>query len=70
MGDRTWTIACHVAAVAQEFATGGHYLEDCVEAPTVADDARVRSGVRQWALDEGNARHLWEVSQEHLAQRS
>ena len=52
-----------------EFATGGHYLEDCNEAPTVADDAklRVRAGVREWALDEGNARRLWEVSEEHLA---
>lgn len=58
-----------VAAVAPEFATGGHYLEDCNEAPTVADDAklRVRAGVREWALDEGNARRLWEVSEEHLA---
>ncbi|MDT0276441.1 SDR family NAD(P)-dependent oxidoreductase [Blastococcus goldschmidtiae] len=56
-----------VAAVAPEFATGGHYLEDCVEAPTVADDARVRAGVRQWALDEGNARRLWDVSEEHVA---
>lgn len=56
-----------VAAVAPEFATGGHYLEDCNEAPTVADDARVRAGVRQWALDEGNARRLWEVSEELVA---
>lgn len=57
-----------VAAVAPELATGGHYLEDCNEAPTVDDDAKVRSGVRRWALDEGNARRLWEVSEEHLAQ--
>ena len=58
-----------VAAVAPEFATGGHYLEDCNEAPTVADDAKLRgrAGVREWALDEGNARRLWEVSEEHLA---
>ncbi|KQS69164.1 SDR family NAD(P)-dependent oxidoreductase [Modestobacter sp. Leaf380] len=59
-----------VAAVAPEFATGGHYLEDCVEAPTVADDATgVRAGVREYALDPGNAQRLWEVSEEHLAQR-
>ncbi len=57
-----------VAAVAPEFATGGHYLEDCNEAPTVADDAKVRSGVRRWALDEDAARRLWEVSEELLAQ--
>ncbi|SSC25144.1 Short-chain dehydrogenase/reductase SDR, partial [Klenkia terrae] len=59
-----------VAAVAPEFATGGHYLEDCVQAPTVADDATgVRAGVRAYALDPGNAQRLWEVSEEHLAQR-
>ncbi len=58
-----------VAAVAPEFATGGHYLEDCAEARTVADDEQTRSGVRAWALDAGNARRLWEVSEEHLAQR-
>ena len=59
-----------IAAVAPEFATGGHYLEDCVEAPTVADDATgVRSGVRAYALDAGNAQRLWDVSEEHLAQR-
>ena len=52
-----------VAAVAPEFAgTGGHYLEDCAEAPTVADDARVGAGVRRWALDPEAASRLWEVS--------
>ena len=52
-----------VAAVAPEFAgTGGHYLEDCVEAPTVADDAQVGAGVRRWALDPGSAERLWAVS--------
>jgi NAD(P)-dependent dehydrogenase (short-subunit alcohol dehydrogenase family) len=58
-----------VAAVAPEFATGGHYLEDCNEARTVADDEQTRSGVRAWALDADHARRLWEVSEEHLAQR-
>jgi NAD(P)-dependent dehydrogenase (short-subunit alcohol dehydrogenase family) len=51
-----------VAAVAPEFATGGHYLEDCNEAETVANDARVRQGVREWALDPDAARRLWDVS--------
>ena len=47
-----------------EFATGGHYLEDGNESPTVADDAQARSGVREYALDPGNAQRLWEVSTE------
>ena len=51
-----------VAAVAPELATGGHYLEDCNEAPTVANDARVSAGVREWALDPEAAARLWEVS--------
>ena len=58
-----------VAAVSPEFATGGHYLEDCQEARTVGDDEETRTGVRAWALDADNARRLWEVSEEHLAQR-
>ncbi|MEO5709538.1 MAG: SDR family NAD(P)-dependent oxidoreductase [Nocardioidaceae bacterium] len=51
-----------VAAVAPEFSTGGHYLEDGNEAETVADDAEVGAGVRQWALDPGHAERLWDVS--------
>ena len=52
-----------VAAVAPELAhTGGHYLEDCNEAETVADDAQVSSGVREWALDPASASRLWDVS--------
>ena len=52
-----------VAAVAPEFArTGGHYLEDCNESQTVADDAQVGAGVRAWALDPAAAARLWEVS--------
>ncbi len=54
-----------VAAVAPELeGRGGHYLEDCNEAPTVADDAEVTSGVREWALDPDAAHRLWEVSLE------
>ena len=57
-----------VAALAPEFAgTGGHYLEDATEAPTVADDAEVGSGVRAWALDPGAATRLWDVSLDLLA---
>ena len=52
-----------VAAVAPELArTGGHYLEDCNEAETVADDAQVSSGVREWALDPASASRLWDAS--------
>ncbi len=58
-----------VAALAPEFADGGHYLEDCNESPTVADDAEARSGVRAWALDPVNAERLWEVSSDLLAAR-
>ncbi len=57
-----------VAAVAPEFAgRGGHYLEDGNEAPTVADDAEVGSGVRAWALDPEAAERLWGVSLDMLA---
>jgi NAD(P)-dependent dehydrogenase (short-subunit alcohol dehydrogenase family) len=57
-----------VAAVAPELAgTGGHYLEDCNEAETVANDAEVSAGVREWALDPESARRLWDVSTEMVA---
>lgn len=53
-----------VAAVSPAFAgTGGHYLENATEAPTVADDAPPTAGVRQWALDPGEADRLWTVSE-------
>lgn len=56
-----------VAAVAPELArTGGHYLEDCQEAETVADDAQVSRGVRRWAKDPDTAHLLWETSAELL----
>lgn len=52
-----------VAAVSLEFAhVGGRYLEDCNEAPTVADDAQVQAGVREWALDPASAKLLWDRS--------
>lgn len=54
------------AAVAAEFAhTGGHYLDDCQEAHTVPDDARLEDhphGVKAWALEPERARRLWTVS--------
>jgi NAD(P)-dependent dehydrogenase (short-subunit alcohol dehydrogenase family) len=57
-----------VAAVAPELAgTGGHYLEDCNESETVANDAEVSSGVREWALDAEAAERLWDVSAELVA---
>ncbi len=56
-----------VAAVAPEFAaTGGHYLDDGIEAHTVPDDADLfenSHGVKQWALDPDSARRLWTVSE-------
>lgn len=58
-----------VAAVSPAFAeTGGHYLEDCNESETVADDAEVGRGVRRWAKDPDAAHLLWETSCELLDQ--
>ena len=55
-----------VAAVAPELArTGGHYLDDCIEAYTVPDDANLGDhphGVKQWAVNAGIASRLWTVS--------
>jgi NAD(P)-dependent dehydrogenase (short-subunit alcohol dehydrogenase family) len=55
-----------VAAVAPEFAhTGGHYLDDGIEAYTVPDDAVMADhphGVKAWALDPEAAERLWVVS--------
>jgi NAD(P)-dependent dehydrogenase (short-subunit alcohol dehydrogenase family) len=58
-----------VAAVAPEFRnTSGHYLEDCNEAETVANDAETdHRGVREWALDPAVAQRLWDVSLQHLS---
>lgn len=57
-----------VAAVAPEFATtGGHYLDDGVEAYTVPDDALMADhphGVKAWALDPEAAERLWGVSED------
>ena len=52
-----------VAAISPEFeGFGGRYLEDCEESATVANDAKVQRGVREWALDPDAAKRLWEVS--------
>ncbi len=60
-----------VAAVRPEFSrTGGHYLNDSQEAPTVGNDANLVEhphGVKQWALDPEIAQRLWLVSAEHVA---
>ena len=59
-----------VAATAPEFAhTGGHYLDDCREAYTVANDASLADhphGVKEWALDPAIAERLWTASAELL----
>ncbi|MCS5718792.1 SDR family NAD(P)-dependent oxidoreductase [Herbiconiux sp. CPCC 205763] len=55
-----------VAATRAEFAhTGGHYIDDCQEAYTVPDDARLADhphGVKAWALDTDAAERLWALS--------
>lgn len=60
-----------VAAVAPEFAhTGGHYLDDGIEAYTVPDDASMADhphGVKAWALDPAAAARLWSVSEQLTA---
>jgi NAD(P)-dependent dehydrogenase (short-subunit alcohol dehydrogenase family) len=59
-----------VAAVAPQFArTGGHYLDDGQEAPTVRNDADLADhphGVKQWALDPELAKRLWSDSADLL----
>jgi NAD(P)-dependent dehydrogenase (short-subunit alcohol dehydrogenase family) len=61
-----------VAAVAPEFAhTGGHYLDDGREAPTVGNDADLFTnshGVKEWALDPDSARRLWAASLDLVSQ--
>jgi hypothetical protein len=44
---------------------GGRYLEDCNEAEVVGSraDSDGRHGVAAYALDEGNAERLWELSE-------
>ncbi|WP_052605307.1 SDR family NAD(P)-dependent oxidoreductase [Acidithrix ferrooxidans] len=55
-----------VAAVSHEFSqTGGHYLSDCNEAPTVPNDSDLfanGNAVKEWAIDPSTARRLWMVS--------
>jgi NAD(P)-dependent dehydrogenase (short-subunit alcohol dehydrogenase family) len=62
-----------VAAAAAELAgTGGHYLDDCQEAHTVADDADLAGnahGVKSWALDPDAAQRLWDASKQLIAGR-
>jgi NAD(P)-dependent dehydrogenase (short-subunit alcohol dehydrogenase family) len=55
-----------VATSPQLQGVGGRYFEDCNEAEVIASDATDlsdhRSGVAAYALDPGNAKHLWEIS--------
>jgi hypothetical protein len=55
-----------IAAIAPELAhTGGHYLDDGIEAYTVPNDASLSDhphGVKEWALDPEIAKRLWLVS--------
>lgn len=46
---------------------GGRYLEDCHEAETVDAIVEGVHGVLPHALDPGDARRLWDVSQDLLA---
>jgi NAD(P)-dependent dehydrogenase (short-subunit alcohol dehydrogenase family) len=41
---------------------GGSYFEDCNEAPIVADYVAFAPGVAPFAVDEENARQLWDLS--------
>ena len=60
-----------VAAVRPEFAhTGGHYLDDGIEAYPVDDEATMAEhphGVKRWALDPELAARLWDVSEDLVA---
>ena len=49
---------------------GGHYFEDCEEAPLREDDEPTRTGVRRWALDPDAAERLWDASVAMLAERA
>lgn len=56
-----------LVATAPELAhVGGRYFEDCHEAevlPPGTDYAATGHGVAHWAVDEGDAERLWEVSE-------
>jgi NAD(P)-dependent dehydrogenase (short-subunit alcohol dehydrogenase family) len=60
-----------VASSPQLAGIGGRYFEDCNEAEVIDSDATDlsdhRHGVAPYALDPGNAKHLWDVSLSLLA---
>jgi len=62
------------AAVAPELeGVGGLYLEDCQEAPMLADDALrdfKRGGYAKYARDAESAERLWELTERLVAERS
>jgi NAD(P)-dependent dehydrogenase (short-subunit alcohol dehydrogenase family) len=41
---------------------GGHYFENCNEAPSTANPEPFQGGVNPWALDPESAERLWELS--------
>ena len=49
---------------------GGHYFEHCNEAEVVANPTTEMAGVAAYALDPANAKRLWDMSDEFLAQAS
>jgi NAD(P)-dependent dehydrogenase (short-subunit alcohol dehydrogenase family) len=57
------------AATAPELdGKGAVYLEDCAIAE-VSEDMEASAGVRAYALDAGNARRLWQMSEELVGER-
>lgn len=60
-----------VATSPQLEGVGGRYFEDCNEAEVINSDvtdlSNHRSGVAAYALDSGNAKHLWDISLSLLA---
>jgi NAD(P)-dependent dehydrogenase (short-subunit alcohol dehydrogenase family) len=47
---------------------GGRYFEDCNEAPVVEATPETMTGVASFALDPDDARRLWEVSEQLIAE--
>ncbi|MBY6216782.1 SDR family NAD(P)-dependent oxidoreductase [Qipengyuania aquimaris] len=57
---------CWVATADELQGAGGLYCEDCHVANE--DDEDLMGGVRSYAIDEGNAERLWQVSEEMVGQ--
>ena len=52
---------CYAATADAMEGKGGVYLEDCHIAEI--DDENPKEGVRSYALDQGNAEKLWQLSE-------